>query len=406
MEQTLTVQENLRLLGKYRYAEVQMMELMGIWAHTMIQPEIKVAFGRHMYQDAVHADLIGKRIPELKGRSKQYHSIPPSDEFVKLVEKVWKPDDEAMRLVGLYKVLKRGVVSALRRHLERAELPADEPTAHILRLIADEESDQIAWAEGVIETLAGSSKDKERLSQWQQELERDLAAAGGVWGEGKSPGTYEFKKTHPHSKLPARDKRWNVIQPGQTFEEKNWSFDTEEGKLHLLHDLLNSEFITVERMGLILSDFPEIPWQMKMDMAHQAWDEARHAEIVQRRLEELGGHVGMYPTSFFGWEQDVNRPDPLERLALSNMTFESESCKHLRDWIAKASKTGDTRSKQLIEFLLADEVNHVLYGIHWIDELTKNDPDRRKRVLAYPDQVLEAHHPVGVYFNETINARG
>ena len=82
MEQTLTVQENLRLLGKYRYAEVQMMELMGIWAHTMIQPEIKVAFGRHMYQDAVHADLIGKRIPELKGRSKQYHSIPPSDETV------------------------------------------------------------------------------------------------------------------------------------------------------------------------------------------------------------------------------------------------------------------------------------------------------------------------------------
>ena len=88
------------------------------------------------------------------------------------------------------------------------------------------------------------------------------------------------------------------------------------------------------------------------------------------------------------------------------MTFESESCKHLRDWIAKASKTGDTRSKQLIEFLLADEVNHVLYGIHWIDELTKNDPDRRKRVLGYPDEVLGGQHPVGVYFNETINARG
>jgi len=158
-------------------------------------------------------------------------------------------------------------------------------------------------------------------------------------------------------------------------------------------------------MGRIISDFPEIPWQMKLDMTRQGWDESRHAEIVQRRLEELGGHVGMYPTSFFGWEQDVNRPDPLERLALSNMTFESESCKHLRDWIAKADKTGDTRSKQLIEFLLADEVNHVLYGIHWIDELTRDDPERRQRVLSYPDKVLDAQHPVGIYFKETINAQ-
>ena len=70
------------------------------------------------------------------------------------------------------------------------------------------------------------------------------------------------------------------------------------------------------------------------------------------------------------------------------MTFESESCKHLRDWIAKAKKVGDTRSVQLLEFLLADEVNHVLYGTHWVDELTKNDPERRKRVLAYPEKVL------------------
>ena len=158
-------------------------------------------------------------------------------------------------------------------------------------------------------------------------------------------------------------------------------------------------------MGRILADFPDLPWQMKLDMARQAWDEARHAEIVQGRLEELGGRVGMFKTSCWGWEQDVNRPDPLERLALSNMTFESESCKHLRDWIRKAKEGGDGRSVQLLEFLLADEVNHVLYGVHWIDELTRDDPERRKRVLAYPNRVLEAQHPVGVRFNETINAR-
>ncbi len=404
MAGTFTVQQNLELLGRYRYAEMQFLELMGSWAYTMVDPEIKIGFGRHMFQDSVHADLLGKRIPELKGRSQHFHSIPPSDEFVKILEAIWKEPDELLRMVGLYRVLKSELVSVYRRHLDHLELPADEPTGCILQLIADEEQDHIEWAEKVIERLLAGAKRKDEIAAWQKRTSQELQAAGGIWGEGKKPGTYTFKKTHPYSKLPSRDSRWNIMQNPAEFKEKDWSFDTNDGKLHLLHDLLNSEFITVERMGRILSDCPEIPWQMKLDMARQAWDEARHAEIVQRRLEELGGHVGMYLTSCFGWEQDVNRPDPLERLALSNMTFESESCKHLRDWIAKAKSTGDLRSLQLVEFLLADEVNHVLYGVHWIDELTKEDPERRKRVMAYPDQVLSDQHPVGVYFKETKNA--
>lgn len=403
MAGTFTVQQNLELLGRYRFTEIQFMELMGSWAYTMLDPEIKIGFGRHMFQDSVHADLIGRRIPELKGRSQHFHSIPPSDDFVKTVEQIWREQDEVLRMIGLYRVLKPALVSVYRAHLDLLELPADEPTEHILRLIADEEQDHIEWAEKVIQRLLSGTRRTEEVAVWQKKFMKQIQDAGGLWAEGKKPGTYVFKKTHPHSKLPARDGRWNIMQNPAEFKEKDWSFDTNEGKLHLLHDLLNSEFITVERMGRILSDFPEIPWQMKLDMARQAWDEARHAEIVQRRLEELGGHVGMYPTSCFGWEQDVNRPDPLERLALSNMTFESESCKHLRDWIAKAKNTSDLRSQQLVEFLLADEVNHVLYGVHWIDELTKEDPERRKRVLAYPDQVLADQHPVGVYFKETKN---
>ncbi len=405
MTETITVTQNLALLGKYRYVEIQMMELMGSWAYTIVEPEIKIGFGRQMYQDAVHADMLGKRLPELKGRSEHFHYIAPSDEFVKLLEKIWRANDSLRRMVALYRVLKPALVEAYAHHLEHAELPADEPTAYILRNILAEERDHYEWGESIINTLVISPDLSRLAAQWQQELENDLRAAGGIRGEGKAPGAISFKKTHPHSKRPARDSRWKIIENDSEFTEKNWSFDNDDGKCHLLHDLLNSEFITVERMGRILADFPEIPWQMKIEMAHQAWDEARHAEIVQRRLEELGGHVGMFRTNCFGWEQDVNRPDPLERLALSNMTFESESCKHLRDWIVKAKKAGDTRSVQLLEFLLADEVNHVLYGTHWVDELTKNDPERRKRVLAYPEQVLREHHPVGVKFEETTYER-
>ena len=401
MKETLSVQRNLELLGRYQYLEIQLMELMGSWACTIVDPEIKIGFGRQMFQDAVHADLLGKRIPELKGRSAHFHVIPPSDGVVRLIETVWKAEGDRKRLVGLYRVLKPALIEAYRNHIALAEIPADEPTVYILRHIADEESDHCAWAEKTISRLPADPLTE----AWERDLARGLREAGGFPGAGSGRGTYSFAKVHGYSVLPVRDSRWDIIADPGEFTEKNWSFDTQEGKQHLLHDLLNSEFITVERMGRILADFPGIPWQMKLDMARQAWDEARHAEIVQGRLEELGGRVGMFKTSCWGWEQDVNRPDPLERLALSNMTFESESCKHLRDWIRKAKEGGDDRSVQLLEFLLADEVNHVLYGVHWIDELTRDDPERRARVLAYPNRVLEAQHPVGVRFNETINAR-
>jgi uncharacterized ferritin-like protein (DUF455 family) len=401
MTKTVSVRRNLELLGRYQYLEIQMMELMGSWACTIVDPEIKIAFGRQMFQDAVHADLLGKRIPELKGRSAHFHAIPPSDGVVRLIETVWKAQGDLKRMVGLYRVLKPALIEAYRGHIAMAELPADEPTVYILRHIADEEKDHCGWAEKVISRLPADPL----IGEWERHLTRELRKEGGVPGAGGVRGTYSFRKIHDYSALPVRDTRWDIIAGPGEFTEKNWSFDTQEGKQHLLHDLLNSEFITVERMGRILADFPDLPWQMKLDMARQAWDEARHAEIVQGRLEELGGRVGMFKTSCWGWEQDVNRPDPLERLALSNMTFESESCKHLRDWIRKAKEGGDNRSVQLLEFLLADEVNHVLYGVHWIDELTRDDPERRKRVLAYPNRVLEAQHPVGVRFNETINAR-
>jgi uncharacterized ferritin-like protein (DUF455 family) len=139
---------------------------------------------------------------------------------------------------------------------------------------------------------------------------------------------------------------------------------------------------------------------MRLDLARQVWDEARHAEVIEERLLEVGGHVGMYPINFWGWEVDVNRADPLERLSLSNATFERESCKHVRTWIREARDHGDLASASVLEYVLADEVTHVQFGQTWIMRLTEDDPARRERVLAYPRNVLDEDHPAGTRFQE------
>jgi uncharacterized ferritin-like protein (DUF455 family) len=402
----IRVKEGAARLAKYRYLEIQIVELMGGWVESVPEPDVKISFGRQMYQDIVHADVIGKRLPELKARQERYHATAPSDEFVKLLEEIWNAQSTLPRLAALYRVLKPGLVDALTQHLSLIALPEDEPTERILKSIIEADGDDIGWGEGVIDKLLNDNPgEKVKIREWEMHLKELWKTSGGLIAEGREPGTYTFRKEFKYSTQPARDDRWTIISDAGSYSEKNWLFDSNEGKLHLLHDLLNSEFITVERTGRILAEFPDLPWAMRMDMARQSWDEARHAEIIQRRLEELGGYVGMYPVNFWGWEVDVNRPDPLERLALSNMTFERESSKHVRDWIAKAKKSGDTASVRVLEYILADEVTHVQYGLHWVDELTKNDPERRRRVLEYPKRLLEDQHPVGVRFDETINKK-
>ncbi|WP_131077495.1 hypothetical protein, partial [Klebsiella pneumoniae] len=50
------VVENARRLANYRFAEIQMMEMLGGWCHTTPEITIKAAWGHHVWDDAQHAD--------------------------------------------------------------------------------------------------------------------------------------------------------------------------------------------------------------------------------------------------------------------------------------------------------------------------------------------------------------
>jgi uncharacterized ferritin-like protein (DUF455 family) len=176
-------------------------------------------------------------------------------------------------------------------------------------------------------------------------------------------------------------------------------FAEQAGRIYTLHTLLNNEVVTVERMGKMLAEFPELPWEMRMDLAHQAWDEARHAEIVAKRIEELGGYIGQHPVYFFSWEYNENHPDPLARMAYGNRLSEHIACGRLKEWKDEASQAGDHKTAELLDYILADEIVHAKYGRDWIDILTKNDPARKKEVLAYAQNLAAMRTQAGKWFS-------
>jgi uncharacterized ferritin-like protein (DUF455 family) len=160
-------------------------------------------------------------------------------------------------------------------------------------------------------------------------------------------------------------------------------------KLRLLmrmHGIFVGELQALEGAARSLWDFPDAPWEFKMNMARQCWDEARHVQIFEKLLTHLGGRVGMFPESTFLFEAAC-ADDPALRVAGVNRGLEGLACDVFRDMIRYAEKTGDERMQQAVDYVLADELTHVRFGSEWVKEFTKEDPERFARAQAFRREV-------------------
>jgi uncharacterized ferritin-like protein (DUF455 family) len=153
-----------------------------------------------------------------------------------------------------------------------------------------------------------------------------------------------------------------------------------------MHGIYVGELQALEGAGRSLWDFPDAPWDFKMNMARQCWDEARHVQIYEKLLEHVGGAPGMFPESTFLFECAC-ADDPALRVAGVNRGLEGLACDVFRDMIRYAEETGDEKMRQAVDFVLADELTHVRFGSDWVREFCKNDPERLKRANEFRKQV-------------------
>jgi uncharacterized ferritin-like protein (DUF455 family) len=153
-----------------------------------------------------------------------------------------------------------------------------------------------------------------------------------------------------------------------------------------MHGIFVGELQALEGAGRSLWDFPDAPWEFKLNMARQCWDEARHVQIYEKLLTHVGGEVGMFPESTFLFECACS-DDPALRVAGVNRGLEGLACDVFRDMIRYAEATGDETMRQAVDYVLADELTHVRFGSEWVKEFTKDDPERFKRAQDFRRQV-------------------
>ena len=184
---TFSVDASARLVRHYRYAEERMMRALGGWIALTPELHAKLLFGRHVWDCAQHADLWGRRLPELRAPAQQ--SEPPNAEFVTFMNRLESregPRETVERLVGVYRVLKPHLVATYAAHLGAANPVYEPPTRRILERCVAEERRHVAAAAIVLDRLRDSD-GKRRADAWQTELLQALAAAGGVTGRTPNP---------------------------------------------------------------------------------------------------------------------------------------------------------------------------------------------------------------------------
>jgi hypothetical protein len=403
-----SVKENSQRLANYRYLEIQLMEMIGGWSHTTPHLAFKATFGYHVYDHAQAANLLGERLEQL--RSGREFQEPATDEFAHLCEYIWNLTDTVDRLVAVYRVLEPHLVSTYVYHADATDPLTDTPTVRSLRQLGAFGQSHAAWGQAVLDGLTKSPESRRRAFDVQADIEGRLVDCGGVTGQGieshwlvfhsakgervkqrvkRGKGGYRYVKQCPPLDHP-------VVEEPLWFSDKRQDFavydNADEGSRewfrHRFHQLLYGEVETTDRMGKMLAEYPELPWDMRMELAHQMWDEARHIEIVAKAVEEeLGGELGYGPWSLLWWWMQ-NDPDPLRRLTVTNSWAEANLMQTLREWREIAEKHGHKRIAELCDYLHADERAHVKLGTDWIREMTTATPEKRAELASWGREAI------------------
>jgi uncharacterized ferritin-like protein (DUF455 family) len=172
-----------------------------------------------------------------------------------------------------------------------------------------------------------------------------------------------------------------------------------------LHRHMHNEMQNLEIVAQSLADFPDEPWELRMEMARQCWDEARHCALCHRRLKEVGGRKGEFPVMNYEWGVVCLQDTLVARMALQNRTFEGGEMDLLRELSNIWRDHGDIETSELLDGMLADEVQHVRYANAWFKRIAKENPSvllKLAEAVSYLSKVTAALMPE----DDEVNAVG
>jgi len=165
-----SIAQKADILATFRYVAVFLMETTARWTPLTPELEVKLLFGRHLWEFAQHADMLGHRTAEL--RAGLHYTRPPIDEYKQLLDEQLTFETAADRVTGIYDALVPDLTRRYEAILSDADPLLDQPTIRIVeRILADHARLQVERRE-MLAGVAVPAADPE----WTARLQRRLAA--------------------------------------------------------------------------------------------------------------------------------------------------------------------------------------------------------------------------------------
>lgn len=177
---------------------------------------------------------------------------------------------------------------------------------------------------------------------------------------------------------PSRDLRFCVKD--RWTDCTNLPDDDPLKNVEFFHRQMNEEVNGLENAAQSLADFPDADWNVRMCIARQCSDEARHVQMFRRIFENRGGRVGEYPVLNFQYRIVANFRDLVSRLSVQNRSFEAGGIDAVSFGIEEARKRGEQDVVELFEMQQADEITHVRFANEFVRECIRNDPRTALRI--------------------------
>jgi len=166
------------------------------------------------------------------------------------------------------------------------------------------------------------------------------------------------------------------------------NYEAPDAARALMHGIFVGEIQALEGAGRTCWDFPVggegdgVPFELKLDMARQCWDEARHVEISVKLSEHMGSEIGEFAEQTLLFEAACNS-DAILRLAGVNRALEGLAIDVFNTMREFGGSVSDPVLYFCEDWMLADEVTHVKMGSDWLRRVTADDPERRQAALEF-----------------------
>jgi hypothetical protein len=140
-----------------------------------------------------------------------------------------------------------------------------------------------------------------------------------------------------------------------------------------LHGRIYGELDALELFARNVYEFPEAPWAYQAGMVKVVWDEARHTDALMLAYLQKGGRMGAWPVARGGYVSIYQGRSPLERAILYHRIGEARGMDSIYQDVRVYRDLEEPEIALHRDYELADEVNHVRFGVRWAWRFTNFD---------------------------------